>query len=137
MTLPTLHDLASWVFLAQQKAAEAVPDAVEDDGADQGIFGGLGFMLPIAAIFMLYIFLFSKPNKKEKARQKEMLTNLKKNDRVTTIGGIVATVSNVQTDSDYVTLRIDDTTNTKMKIRRSAIASVITDEDAKSAADSK
>jgi len=48
---------------------------------------------------------------------------LKKNDRIVTIGGILGTVMNVQ--KDEVTIRVDESTNTKLRMQRNAIARVI------------
>jgi preprotein translocase subunit YajC len=43
---------------------------------------------------------------------------------VVTIGGIYGTVVAAQADSKFVTLRVDDSTGTKLKILRSAIQQV-------------
>ena len=59
-----------------------------------------------------------------------LLENLKKNDRVLTIGGIYGVVMNVQRDADEVTLKIDETTNTKIRVTFGAIARVLGDEAA-------
>ena len=48
-----------------------------------------------------------------------MLQNLKKNDRVVTIGGIYGTVVNAQKDLDEVTIKVDESTNTKLRMQRS------------------
>lgn len=119
-----VNELAYWVLLAQE-----APKPEAQEVADPGIFGGLtGLMLPIAAIMVLYIFMMVLPQRREEQRSKNMLGALKKNDRVVTAGGIVATIANVQQDSDHVTLRIDETTNTKMKVLRSSITRILGDE---------
>jgi preprotein translocase subunit YajC len=59
-----------------------------------------------------------------------MLENLKKNDHVITTGGIYGVVTNIRSDGDEVSIRVDDTTNTKLRLSRSAIARVIGDEPA-------
>ena len=51
---------------------------------------------------------------------------LKKNDRVQTIGGIIGTV--VSTKGDEVTLRVDESNNTKLTLVRKAIQHVLTDQ---------
>ena len=56
-----------------------------------------------------------------------MISTLKKNDRIITIGGIHGTVVSVASDSKVVTIRIDD--NTRMKLNRTAIASIVTDRE--------
>jgi len=48
-----------------------------------------------------------------------MVQSLAKNDRIQTIGGIIGTVVDVR--EDEITLKIDESNNTKIKILRSAI----------------
>ncbi len=50
-----------------------------------------------------------------------------------TIGGIHGVVTNVQRDAERVTLRVDDSTGTKLRVSASAIARVITDDDSNGA----
>jgi len=48
-----------------------------------------------------------------------MVQSLQKNDRVRTIGGIIGTVVDIK--GDDVTLKVDQSTNTKIKVASSAI----------------
>ena len=86
-----------------------------------GFFGGgpqqfifIGLML-----FMMYLILFRGPRKKQQ-QHKQMMQALTKNDRVQTIGGIIGTVVDIK--DDEITLKIDESNNTKIKILRSAIS---------------
>ena len=54
-----------------------------------------------------------------------MLNNLKKNDQVITAGGIYGTVVNAASGSEDITLRIDESSNTRMRVLRSAVSRVI------------
>jgi preprotein translocase subunit YajC len=58
-----------------------------------------------------------------------MVYNLKENDRVVTIGGIYGVVTNVQRDADRVTIRVDESNGTRIKVNMSAIARVLTAEE--------
>ena len=49
-----------------------------------------------------------------------MMQALGKGDKVQTIGGIIGTVMDIK--DDEITLKIDESNNTKMKILRSAIS---------------
>ncbi len=80
-------------------------------GPQQFIFLGLMFVL-------MYLILFRGPRKKQQ-QHKQMMAALGKNDKVQTIGGIIGTVVDVK--DDEVTLKIDESNNTKMKVIRSAI----------------
>lgn len=79
-------------------------------------------MLPMLLIFaVFYLFMFRGPKKKQQQHQ-QMLSGLKKNDRIRTIGGIIGTVVDVR--DEEVVIKIDEATNTKMRIVRSAISKV-------------
>jgi len=94
----------------------------ETDGTgNRGFFGGgsqqfifLGLML-----VMMYLILFRGPRKKQQ-QHKQMMQALAKNDKVQTIGGIIGNVVDIK--DDEITLKIDESNNTKMKILRSAIS---------------
>jgi preprotein translocase subunit YajC len=64
------------------------------------------------------MILFRGPRKKQQ-QHKQMIQSLSKNDRIQTIGGIIGTVVDVR--DDEITLKIDESNNTKIKIIRSAI----------------
>jgi preprotein translocase subunit YajC len=83
-------------------------------------------MLPIAAIFLVFYFLVIAPANKQKRKTQEMLSALKKGDRVVTSGGIYGTIQGVEADVVY--LKIAE--NLKVKVARSAVTGVITGEAA-------
>lgn len=87
-------------------------------------------MLPALAIIMaMFYFIMIRPQRAKDQQFRSMLSNLKEKDHVVTIGGIHGVVTNVQRDNDTVTLRIDDSTGTKIRVNTSAIARVATDDD--------
>ena len=77
-------------------------------------------MLPIVMILIIFYFLLIKPQKKAQNEHRKMLSELKKNDEVTTSGGIYGTILNVKDDT--VTLRVDD--NAKLEVSKSAVSVV-------------
>jgi preprotein translocase subunit YajC len=87
-------------------------------------------LMPFIAIFVLFYFLLIRPQRREQARRREMLESIKKNDRVITAGGIYGVVTNVQRDDDEVTVKVDEATNTKLRLTLSSIVRVIGDEPA-------
>ncbi len=90
---------------------------------------GLGSMLlPLIAIGFLFYFILIRPERKKQHTHKAMLEALKKNDRVVTVGGIYGTVTNVHREADEVVVKIDESTNTKIRITISSIARVVSDE---------
>ena len=77
-------------------------------------------LLLLGVMFVLmYLTMFRGPKKKQQ-EHKQMLQALKKNDRVRTIGGIYGTVMEVK--GDEVVLKIDEATNTKIRVSNSAIS---------------
>lgn len=100
-----------------------------DDAAPQPGLGTPVLMMSLLMIFFLYMWIVQRPAlKKEQESRQSLLKNLKKNDRVLTTGGIYGVVTNVQLDSDEVTLRIDESNSTKIKVLPSAIQRVVSDD---------
>jgi preprotein translocase subunit YajC len=90
--------------------------------------------LPLIVIIALFYLLFIVPQRRERRARDELIRQLKKNDRVVTNAGIIATVANIK--DEEVTLRIDDTSNARLTVLRSSIARILTgDGQAKDAAD--
>ena len=82
--------------------------------------------LPLVAIFVvMYLLLFRGPQKKQQKHRK-MVQELKKNDRVQTIGGILGTIVDVR--DDEVIVKIDESNNTKIKVTTGAISRVLSNE---------
>ena len=94
--------------------------------AGGGTAGFLIQILPIAAIFLVFYFIVIAPANKQRRKTQEMLSALKKGDRVLTQGGIYGTVQGVEPEVVY--LKIAD--NVKVKVARSAITGLISGEAA-------
>jgi preprotein translocase subunit YajC len=84
----------------------------------QALLLGLLFVL-------MYFMLFRAPRKRQQEQQK-MVSSLKKNARVLTTGGILGTILDVR--DDEIVLKIDEATNTKMRVVPSAILKVLGDD---------
>ena len=65
-----------------------------------------------------------------------MLSAIKKNDRVITAGGIYGVVTNVHREADEVTIKVDEATNTKLRLTLGSVSRVLGD-DSSSDASSK
>lgn len=76
----------------------------------------------ILIVLVFYVFIISGNRKKEKDRA-TLISSLTRGDRVTTIGGIIGSV--VDASGDEVVLKIDENNNTKMRVTRAAVASVV------------
>jgi len=81
-------------------------------------FGYSQFLLLGLMLVVFYFLIFRGPRKKQQ-EHKQMVQTLSKNDKVRTIGGIIGTVVNIK--GDEVTLKVDESTNTKITVVTSAI----------------
>jgi preprotein translocase subunit YajC len=107
-------------------APGSAPATRTADGNPPSIWGTL---LPIGLMFVvLYFFLFRGQRKTEKKR-KEMINELKKGDRVMTIGGMIARV--VSIEGDEVVLKIDESANVKATYSKKSIQEVLDRDDKK------
>ncbi len=118
--MPRYFDVMTHLVLAQvaQGDAPAAPGS--------GLPQLLANVFPFLMIAVLFYLLMIRPERRKRAELAGMLQNLKKNDRVVTIGGIYGTVVMTSKDSDEVTIKVDENTNTKLRLQRSAIARVLT-----------
>ena len=113
---------------SEVKDKQAAEGKNKEEPAKRG--GGIGGMLmPMVLIFGLFYMMFILPDRKKRANLKQQLDELSTNDRVVTIGGILGTVARVNKDAEEVTLILDESNNTRMKIVRSAIRQILRDED--------
>lgn len=78
-------------------------------------------IIPYIIIFIIFYFLLIKPQKEKQKQQKDMINNLKKNDRVVTIAGIHGTVALVKDKT--VIVRVDD--NVKLEMDKESITTVV------------
>jgi preprotein translocase subunit YajC len=105
-------------------------------GTQQQPGGGWGLIAVMVGAFAVLYFLIIWPQRrKEKERQRkreEMLSALKKNDHVMTIGGIYGVVAAV-TDDD-VTLKVDERGDVRVKVSRDAVSKVLGPEGEEEAA---
>ena len=87
-----------------------------------------GPLFPLmVGVLILYIFVFRSKRTQDKKRT-DMLGALKRGDRVQTIGGILGTVVEAR-DTD-VLLKVDESSNTKIRYSRNAIHRVVEEEKA-------
>jgi preprotein translocase subunit YajC len=81
-------------------------------------FGGIAWIWIVLMFLLMYFILFRGPQKQKQQRRK-MVQSLQKNDRVQTIGGILGTIVDIK--GDEITLKVDESNNTKIKVASSAI----------------
>jgi preprotein translocase subunit YajC len=99
-----------------------IPMEAEPNSAATGSQGpGFGNWLWIyAAIIMVFIFFAFRGPKKRQKEQQKMVSELQKSDRIRTIGGIIGTIVDVK--DNEITLKVDESNNTKIKIFAGAVS---------------
>ena len=78
-------------------------------------------LLPFILMFVVFYFLLIRPQQKKQKQRNQMLSQLKKGDKIVTIGGLHGTI--VELTDDTVVLRVNDVT--KLTFDRSAVSSVV------------
>jgi preprotein translocase subunit YajC len=119
--------------LIEAVSAGALLAAAEGDGTGTGVWGPqcvqfMPFFIGMALLAYFFLFL---PERRERQRKERLRKDLKKNDRVVTIGGVLGTVAGISPDGNEVTLKIDEATGAKVRVLRSAIHEVLKDESKK------
>ena len=93
-----------------------VPPQGGEDGP--GMF--MSFM-PLIFIIGIFYFLIIRPQRKKQKDTQQMISALKKGDKIVTIGGIHGTIQTVRENTLIV--RVDE--NTKLEFSRSAVSTVV------------
>ena len=88
---------------------------------------GNPMFLMLLLVGVLWVFMLGGKRKEEKQRT-SMLSQLKKGDRIQTVGGVLGTV--IEARENEVLVKVDETTNAKIRFTRSAIHRVLEDEKA-------
>ncbi|MEA3328540.1 MAG: preprotein translocase subunit YajC [Candidatus Omnitrophota bacterium] len=74
-------------------------------------------LMPIILIFIVFYFLLIRPQQKRQKEHSQMLSELKKGDRIVTNGGIYGMITNVKEKT--LMLKIDE--NVKIELQKSAV----------------
>jgi preprotein translocase subunit YajC len=85
-------------------------------------FGG-GFFMIMLLFLVVMLVLPAMAGRKQKKQRAEMLSSIARHDRVQTVGGMIGTVAEIR--DDEVVLKVDESTNTKIRFARSSIQQVL------------
>ena len=83
------------------------------------IMEAFGTFLPLILIFVVFYFLLIRPQQRKVKQHKEMLSNLKRGDKIVTSGGIIGTINKVA-DNRELTLEVAE--NVEIKIASGMVA---------------
>jgi preprotein translocase subunit YajC len=94
--------------------------------AGQPAGGGFSGLFMMVIIFGIFYFILIRPQQKKAKEHKKMVEELKKGDKIVTSGGMYGMVEGAGPN----TLTVKIAEGTKVKIARSSVATVLTEEEA-------
>ena len=77
--------------------------------------------IPILLLFVIFYFLLIRPQQKKQKQHQEMVTSLRRGDKIVTNGGLYGTVVDVK--DHVIVLKIAE--NVKIELIKNAVATVI------------
>ncbi len=95
--------------------------AATDTTTSTGSSDILSLVIPMVSMFAVFYFLLIRPQRKKDKKVKDMLSQLKVGDRISTIGGIFGTITAIKDQSIELTVGRD---NVKLVMARWAIRQV-------------
>ncbi len=81
--------------------------------------GGIMSFLPLVAIVVVFYFFMIRPQMKKAKDQKKYISELKKGDKILTIGGIYGKIVEVKEDASII-MEVED--GSKMRISKNAVS---------------
>ena len=97
-----------------------ISPAFAQDAAAGGGVAVLMQMLPLILIFGVFYFLLIRPQQKKQREHRDLLTKLKRGDRVLTAGGIIGQVTRVKEGVDEIEVEIAP--NVRVNVLRGTIS---------------
>jgi preprotein translocase subunit YajC len=102
------------MFVSTAFAQDATPLAGAPDTMLQ--------LLPIVLIFVVFYFLLIRPQQKKMKQHKEMLSALRRGDRIVTGGGIIGTITKVIDENE---VQVEIAEGVRVRVQRPAISAVL------------
>ena len=112
------------------------PAYAQSAGGISSLFGGSGIMqiVPLILIFVVFYFLLIRPQQKKVKEHREMITNLRRGDRIVTSGGIIGQITKVVSENE---LQIEIAEGVRVRCSRSMVARLYARGDGDEAEDQK
>ncbi|NHC39466.1 preprotein translocase subunit YajC [Bacillus sp. MM2020_1] len=85
--------------------------------------GGIGTIIPLILMFVLFYFLLIRPQQKRQKAVQKMQTDLKKGDKIVTIGGLHGFIDSI--DDNKAVIKCGD--GSRLTFDRNAIREVTAD----------
>ena len=91
--------------------------------------GGITQFLPLILIFIIFYFFLIRPQQKKAKEHKNMVSAIKRGDKIVTSGGIFATVERVM-DNDKVEVSVSDNVNIEL-VKSTGIQALVSNTEQK------
>jgi preprotein translocase subunit YajC len=91
---------------------------------------GWASLVPLLIMGVLFIFIMGRGRRSEQNQRVQLLASLKKNDKVLTSGGIIGIIALINDKEDEVILKVDESSNVRMRVLKSSIIKNYTSEEA-------
>ena len=76
---------------------------------------------PLILLFVLFYFLIFRPQTQQQKKRKELLTSLRKGDKIRTISGVYGSIEKIE--GEELTVQIAD--NVRIRLARFGVESII------------
>ena len=86
------------------------------------IMDSLQQFAPLVLIFVVFYVLLLRPQQKKAKMHKEMISNVRRGDRVVTSGGLLGTVNKVINETE---VQVELSENVRVRVLRSAITDIL------------
>jgi preprotein translocase subunit YajC len=80
-------------------------------------------LLPFVLIIVVFYFLIFRPQQKRMKQQKEMLSSLRRGDKIVTTGGIFGTVSRIENDQE---VHVEVASGVVIRLNRASVSDILT-----------
>lgn len=108
-------------MIASLLGLQASPVLLTGGQAADGTGGLISFVIPLVLVIGVFYLFIYRPQKKREEEHQDMVEDLKKGDKIVTIGGIHGTVKSI--DDDSILAQVDRS-GTKLRFDKQAIANV-------------
>ena len=95
--------------------------ALSPGGGAEGGAGGFTGFIPLILMFVIFYFLLIRPQQKRSKEHRQMVSNLKKGDRIVTSGGIHGRITGL----DDTTLTVEIADKVRVKVARGNVSTMV------------
>ena len=105
-----------------------LPLLIAEGEGPPDLIKSMGPMILLVPMMLVMFIFMARTNSRQKKEAQALLAGLKKNDKVVTTAGIIGIVVAIKEGEDEVTLRTDESTNSRIRVLRSSIVRVTSEE---------